>query len=819
MNFEITFGRDYRKKNKIKEKLANLLTFKTEREKEQVKKYGIYFGVFEVITLYFSLHLAKFLYPITQAPTSGQYGVGSIIPETQNVTFVDALTKAIANMTSDPLNIFPFQWKFLIPFGIISLIGLGAIFMIYYRERLYWTSLPLDEIQGSAKFFENIEKNYKPNFERPYEAGGPDKYVFDENMIFADGLKMDIDNKRVNRNKNVLVVGGPGTGKSFMVVKPNLMQYNCSTITTDPSGELMMCCAKAQMDRGIRIKLFSTSDMKHSNKYNPFDYIYDENGDPDDTKISTMIYLFLSNADGAKQKGGDPFWTKSAKALLTAIVYYLLEEKRDHPECLNFNTVLKMVQQGKVSEESNASESQLDRLMNEAREHAKNDNRNSKAWSNYATFKLATGKTANSILITCAVDLQLFDNDDVKVLTSTDLEDDNVNLHLEKLGYEQTALYINIPQANGTYAFLVSLMYSQLFDTLYTHAEKICPKKWMLTSKYGFPILAGFNSEKEAEETKEKLLTATIRERKNKRGVITYEICNGKKVITDNMSRAGAEKILELAKDAIVEKGTARGDNRLPWHVRCLMDEFANIGEVPEFAEKLTTMRKYEISCTIIVQSISQLKSRYKESYETIIGGCDTIIFLGSSENDTCEYVSKLLGDTTVRTKNLSVSSKGGSSSFSYQKRPLRTPAEVKKLDNSECYVFIRGLDPFHVKKYSFANHEHFKESSHGGNPFSTEMLDTYFRIGDENKKNGLRNKQKASKVRNTVIIQPEDEKEVLSAFNAKTVDEAKANTNIPPITEKNKKNMEEKVINDGTKTITTSTAAVELDDDGGFLF
>lgn len=796
-----------------------LFSVKTDAEKEQVKKYLVYLGVFELIALYFSLHLSKFLYPVAEQPVTGQYGVGSIIPVTQEVNLIDAVVSAVSSMTSAPFNFLPLQWKCIIPFGIMSLIGIGGLFIIYYRERLYRTTLPLDEIQGSAKFFNDIERKYKPDFERTYEPGHPDKYPFDENLIFADGLKMDIDNKRVNRNKNVLVVGGPGTGKSFMVVKPNLMQYNCSTITTDPSGELMMCCAKAQMDRGIRIKLFSTSDMKHSNKYNPFDYIYDENGNPDDTKISTMIYLFLSNADGAKQKGGDPFWTKSAKALLTAIVYYLLEEERDRPECLNFNTVLKMVQQGKVAEEGNASDSQLDRLMNAAREHAKNDNRNSKAWSNYATFKLATGKTANSILITCAVDLQLFDNDDVKVLTSTDLEDDNANLHLEKLGYEQTALYINIPQANGTYAFLVSLMYSQLFDTLYTHAEKICPKKWMISSKYGFPILAGFNSEEEAAKTKEKLLTATIRERKNKRGVVTYEICDGKKVITDNMSRRGAERILELAKESIIEKGTARGDNRLPWHVRCLMDEFANIGEVPEFAEKLTTMRKYEISCTIIVQSISQLKARYEKSYETIIGGCDTIIFLGSSENDTCEYVSKLLGDTTVRTKNLSVSSKGGSSSFSYQKRPLRTPAEVKKLDNSECYVFIRGLDPFHVKKYSFANHEHFKESSHGGNPFSAEMLDMYFRIGDEDKKNRLKNKQKASRVPKTVVMQPESKEEALAAFNAKTVEEAKANTNIPPITEKNKKNMEEKTTESGKKTVITSKASVEIDEEGGFLF
>ncbi len=780
-----------------------------KNDKIDKRQYMMVFVVLMIFNAYFSLHFTHHQYPVID-PEAIEKGniLGTAISKP---SLMESFELTLGSMFSSPLKVFPLQWNFFIPFGILTAIIGFIMLAMYYKDVMYRQSLPDDEMQGSAKFNNNI-KLYKENFEASYANNDP-KYPFDPNMILADGLKMNMDNKKVNRNMNCLIVGGPGTGKSFGVIKPNLMQFNCSTITTDPSGELLSCCGKAQLERGIKVKLFSTSDMKRSNCYNPFDYVYNENGEPDETKVSTMIYLFLRNADGAKQKSGDPFWEKSAKALLTAIVFYLLEEKKDHPEVINFTSVLRMIQQGKVSEESYTSESQLDKMMKEARDNAERENRVSKAWSNYSTFKLATAKTANSILITCAVDLQLFDNEEVKNLTRTDLEDDENNLHLEKLGYEQTALYINIPQANGTYNFLVSMMYSQLFDSLYTQAEKICASKWIIKDEFNYPIISNIASEKDAEEYLKAVQEGNYKKVTNRRGVDRYEIKYKNKVILSKPSEYGIQKAIKLSKHANI----TRGREALPWHVRCLMDEFANIGEVPEFAEKLTTMRKYEISCTIVVQSISQLKTRYEKSFETIIGGCDTMIFLGSSENDTCDYLSKSMGDRTVRTRNDSYSAKGGSRSYSLQKRPLQTPAEIKALPNDMSYVLIRGLDPFKIKKYSFLNHPHFKLSGDGDakNKLTSEMIEKLFNSTPHKKQNvNLKNKQKAAMVQKTVLVQPKTEQDVCKAVGAKTVEEAANKVSAAETTPENKKNIEEK------KTKVTNQANVSLTDiEGGFLF
>lgn len=549
----------------------------SNKNKEELKKqYTTYIVLCLAACFYISCHISQFLYPLSEKTTSDSvHKIGDNY--VQKTDLFGAITEGVQHMSSHPFTLVPVSWKMIIPFSVLSLCCLVALMLMYYKEKLYRTTLPLDEIQGSAKFFTDVEKKFEPVFTAKYEPGHPEKYPFDPNVILAEGLKLNLDNKKVNRNMNQLIIGGPGTGKSFNVIKPNLMQFNCSTITTDPSGELLMACGKAQIDRGIHVKLFSTSDMTHSNRYNPFDYVYDENGNPDDTKISTMIYLFLNNADGAKKNSGDQFWTKSAKALLTAIAYYLIDEVRlEHPDQVNFAQVLQMVQAGKVKEGPGAQESELDKMMNDAEKKAKMQGKTSKAANSYATFKLAPEKTANSILISCAVDLELFNNEAVKTLTSTDLEDDRNNLHLERIGYEQTALYINIPQANGTFNFLVSMMYSQLFDTLYTHAEKICPNRWMIMSEHNFPVLAGFKTKEEAVKVREELLTAEIKERKNKHGAVFYVLKSGKKTLAESSSLYGAERIKKLAQNAKVIKGSEQGGTRLPWHVRCLMDEFAN---------------------------------------------------------------------------------------------------------------------------------------------------------------------------------------------------------------------------------------------------
>ena len=726
-------------------------------KENKLKTYLLVGGLIYLLLFYFSLHMGHAVYldeaatkaaEISSSIQFGTYGNAASAPVVkESINWFTVAFEALANMSENPVAIWPLSIKFLIPalfFLVCVAFGIGWMLAIGDTKR---QDAPGKE-HGSAKW--NLDyANYYKQFVEPYDSR---KDPFDPNMPFSNRVMLNLNNKKTGRNANVFVVGGPGTGKSFRVIKPSLMQMNCSMITPDPSGELMQCCGKPLHEHGIKLKLFSTSDMKHSNCYNPFDYIFDENGEVEESKVSTMINLFLENASGSSSKSkGDPFWDKSARALMAALAYYMLENpmtnqvrkgKRYAPD-INFCTMLKLVQAGKVSEESETSQSALDKLMEEHRLLMKTEGRESKALSNYDTFKLAPGKTANSILITVAVDLQMFNNEDVRNLTRHDYEDEENNLQLDKIGDEQTALFINIPQANTTFNFLVSMLYAQMFDALYTKAEKICPKKWMLIDQYNRPVITMLNSEDEAKRLLEDLKTATVKEYKTPRDASRFQIVIGNKVIQEKPTRETAQAVIDNAANYKVQKG----DLRLPWHIRCLMDEFANIGSVPMFSEKLTTMRKYEISCTIVVQNIAQIKEKYDKLFESIIGGCDTIVFLGSSENETCKYISDTLGETTVRTRNISLShgQKGGSSEgFGTSKRMLLTPEEVKNLDNKECIVIIRGLHPFRDLKYDFSKHPHFSETGNASrnNELSEEFIEKYFNTKPVKKKKVTKKRQ-----------------------------------------------------------------------------
>lgn len=770
-----------------------------ELKEKKTRKYLIVAGAAYVLLILLSLHMGHYIY--MQGFSTLQTGTGAIVfggntvnpaVTTNAVDWFGSFLYALNAMANTPFAFIPTTWLCIIPMFVFLLADAFFFMLACAMAEVREQSAPGKE-HGSSKWNRNY-KQYAGRYMAPYN---PKTSPYDNNMIFSKNVGLNLDNKGTQLNANCLVVGGSGTGKSFRIIKPNLAQMNCSTITTDPSGELLKCCGKMLMDHGIRLKLFSTSDMEHSNCYNPFDYVFDENGIVDEAKVSTMVFLFLKNADNAKQKSGDPFWEKSAKALLSAIAYYLLEGHEIgtiEKESVNFNNMLRLIQSGKINEQSETSQSALDCLMEEHKRTMELENRESKALSNYDTFKLAPGKTANSILISCAVDLQLFNNENVKNLTRHDYEDEENNVHLDQVGDVQTALFINIPQANGTFNFLVSLLYSQLFDALYTKAERICPKKYMVVDQYKRPVVTMLNSMEEAEKTLELLKGATVQEYKTKRGALRYRIMNGKKAIAERPSLNSAQEIVQKA----AEYSVSKGDLRLPWHVRCLMDEFANIGEVPEFSQKLSTMRKYEISCTIVIQNIAQIKERYDKLYESIIGGCDTVIYLGSSENETNKYISELLGDATIRARSISKSRKsGGSESFSSSKRQLMTPSELRTMRNTRCIVFIRGQDPFLDYKYNFCKHPHFKETGNGNKEkeITDEFLEIYFnsRPYKPQRKRGKTAQQKAVALNagKSKYMQGKDSlKDALTDAGVKEGEEAEK-ISIPQSTPRNKKNKE----------------------------
>ena len=645
-----------------------------------------------------------------------------------------SLLAALQDATAHP---FALGHAFKQPVSILKMVGIvtAAIAGCYlYSSTDAQSKKHIDSkiAKGSSKFMYDKDTT---KFNKKFAAPGTEKSeeAKSRNLILANNLYYDLE---PGRNSNVIIMGSAGSGKSFRVIKPNLLQMNSSFVVTDPSGELFRAEAKMLLEHGYEVKVFSTSNMLHSNCYNPFDYVYDEDGQIDETRVSSMINMFLSNAADMQNSKGDKFWDQASKALLNACAMLLLEFYPDEKH--NMYEMLRLVQKGKVSEKDADNKTELDMIFDKARKK----NPDAHCFSSYDTFKLAPARTANSILISAAVDLNLFNQTKVRNMTTTSYmvhsrnldgqirrfalgpdgkpirTDDNIDIRT--VGDKKTCIFINIPQADGTYNFLVSMMYSQLFESLYGRAEKICPRKYLVLDKDKEPILTMIDSKEDAA-----IFIKLYREAKVEQRVISgksnYFIVNHaaparfslpgypEGVLRKVYSQEVGEKFLQRFQNCTVKKGAGR----LPFHVQCLLDEFSNIGSIPEFPQKLATMRKYEISCMIVLQSLAQLKNRYDKLYADILSNCDNTIFLGSSDPETCKYIAERLGKTTtvVQNKSKSKSAKGSNSSTSINldSRDLMLQDEVSRLDPVKAIVMTSGQYPFNVTKYSATDHPRWK--------------------------------------------------------------------------------------------------------------
>lgn len=458
---------------------------------------------------------------------------------------------------------------------------------------------------GTAEWNKDLA-SYNKRFSDPPDStsnNGP------YNMILTQDVHLNLNSRVTRRNNNVCVVGGSGSGKSRFFVKPNILQANTNYVITDPSGELLASTGDFLRKQGYEIKIFNLVEMAKSDCYNPFNYIRDDLG------VLMMINCLIQNTNPPGQKSGDPFWEKSETALLQALCFYLIKYRPKSDQ--NFSSVMKLLRLAEINEQNPNAKSELDILF----EEVKRKDPNSIALKQYLTFKMGAGRTLKSILISCSVRLTVFNLRQIESLTGRDTID------LASMGTGKKALFVIIPAADSTYNFLVSMMYSQLFETLYFVAE-------------------------------------------------------------------------------------TREGTRLETPVRFLLDEFANIGQIPEFNKKLATMRKYEISCNIILQNLAQIKTMYKDDWQTMIGNCDSFLFLGGQEYDTLDYISKELGDQTITALDSSRShGKSGSSSQSRKRqgRKLMFADEIGRLDDSECILIIRGLKPFLGKKYEYTKHPNYK--------------------------------------------------------------------------------------------------------------
>ncbi|WP_332058762.1 VirD4-like conjugal transfer protein, CD1115 family [Streptococcus canis] len=450
---------------------------------------------------------------------------------------------------------------------------------------------------------------------------------FQNNILLTQTERLTMNGRPANpkyaRNKNVLVIGGSGSGKTRFYVKPNLMQMHSSYCVTDPKGTIVIECGKMLEDNGYEIKILNTINFKKSMKYNPFAYLRSEKD------ILKLVQTIIANTKGEGEKAGEDFWVKAEKLYYTALIGYIFYEAPREEK--NFATLLDMIDASEVREDDETYMNPIDRLF-EALEKKEPTHF---AVKQYKKYKLAAGKTAKSILISCGARLAPFDIKELRDLMKED------ELELDTLGDRKTALFVIISDTDDTFNFVVSIMYSQLFNLLCDKAD----------DEYG---------------------------------------------------------------------------GRLPVHVRCLIDEFANIGLIPKFEKLIATIRSREISASIILQAQSQLKAIYKDNADTIVGNCDSTLFLGGKEKTTLKELSETLGKETIDLYNTSETrSNANSYGLNYQKtgKELMSQDEITVMDGSKCIFQLRGVRPFLSDKFDITKHKNYKllEDFNKKNAFNIE--------------------------------------------------------------------------------------------------
>jgi len=437
--------------------------------------------------------------------------------------------------------------------------------------------------------------------------------VFENNIPLTQTERLTMNSRpkqpKYARNKNILVIGGSGSGKTRFFVKPSLMQMHSSYVVTDPKGTVLIECGKLLQRGGYRIKVLNTINFKKSMKYNPFAYLRSEKD------ILKLVNTIIANTKGDGEKSGEDFWVKAEKLYYTALIGYIWYEAPDEEK--NFTTLLEMINASEAREDDEDFQNPVDlmfeRLEEKDPEHF--------AVKQYKKYKLAAGKTAKSILISCGARLAPFDIKELRELMETD------EMELDTIGDRKTALFVIISDTDDTFNFVVSILYTQLFNLLCDKAD----------DEYG---------------------------------------------------------------------------GRLPVHVRCLLDEFANIGQIPKFEKLIATIRSREISASIILQSQSQLKAIYKDNADTIVGNCDTTLFLGGKEKTTLKEISEILGKETIDSFNTSETrGRELSHGLNYQKlgKELMTQDEIAVMDGGKCILQLRGVRPFFSDKFDITKHPKYK--------------------------------------------------------------------------------------------------------------
>ena len=513
----------------------------------------------------------------------------------------DTLNRLMDSLSNNTAFVNPMPSLHPMDLLIGILVGAGLRLVVYFKAKNA-KKFRHGEEYGSARW--GTAKDMEPYM---------DKENFENNILLTQTERLQMNGRpsgpKYARNKNVLIIGGSGSGKTRFYVKPNLMQMHSSFVTTDPKGTILLEVGKLLYDNNYRIKVLNTINFAKSNHYNPFAYIRSEKD------ILKLVNTIIVNTKGEGAQATEDFWVKAEKLYYTALIAYIWYEAPMEEQ--NFSMLIDLIDASEAREDDEEFKNAVDLLFEELAEKDPTHF----AVRQYAKYKLAAGKTAKSILISCGARLAPFDIRELRELTAFD------ELELDTLGEQKTAMFVIISDTDATFNFLVSIMYTQLFNLLCDKADDV----------YG---------------------------------------------------------------------------GRLPIHVRCLLDEFANIGQIPNFEKLIATIRSREISASIILQSKSQLKAIYKDNADTIEGNCDTTLFLGGKEKTTLKEMAEILGKETIDLYNTS-DTRGTSQSYgmNFQKtgKELMSQDEIAVMDGGKCIMQLRGVRPFFSDKFDITKHKQYK--------------------------------------------------------------------------------------------------------------
>lgn len=708
-----------------------------EQERGLRNQYLVTGAILFVMTFFFSLHLtaakvtlqlngtndpavkditalagqkiaSDFLYPFHCKPVAIESGITKSFPVWSNV-----YSQSGGGISA-----------FSLAFGL----GLLSMLIMFFAYSLQKPKLQnrKDDIKGNAKWgnTKKMETNLAEPFGEPGHTQFGTNYIFSKNM-YISYLSHDIT------NVNNLVIGEPGTGKSRGYVKPNLLQMNSSYIVTDPSGDIVKQLGETLYRFGYKVRIFDIATKNHTSTYNPMHYCRKE------VDIKTLVDTFIANTDTSNgNSNADPFWDAAMNSYLCAIIG-LLTKYGDNPVIMdgyiyrkdfpNLCEIARMTnrrlddkwQDDKTYKEKNPGDkTALGHIFNNLATHKEfwdDDGYGNKidpyCLKKWQDFKTTPGKTADTILATTQVRLDAFNVQDIANITSTD------SIDLDSFGTGRDILFINIPVSNSSYNFLCSMLYSQMFDILYDRGEHKVQNTHHLRLQNGEEVKWYDQSWKDMEKIEEDV--AIIKDSHIEKVVVNadiddcyYEIIdkNGRVVSRRPDAELAEQYLSDLKKAELKKQGGESVQN--PTHIRMLLDEFANIGKIPDFPARLTTVRKYNISCDVIVQGVTQLKEMYKDTWETIDTGCYQTVFLGGKAKETVEWLGAKLGKMTKVGASVSVDNKKISQNVQTEQSDLMSPDQIGRMSNRKELVLSTGHNPVLDDKYNYPDHPYYKYTS-----------------------------------------------------------------------------------------------------------